>query len=123
MEVKMSANKMFILLAQTCATQACAETHHDECLHTSSSSSSSTQNLQKENLQLNTRNMQHLVQLWHRRYGHLNYTSLRALQSKGMVKGLPAMTVTEELCSECITGKHHREPISRKSFSGGQAKC
>ena len=32
-----------------------------------------------------------------------------------MVRGLPKFTVSDELCTNCIVGKHHRDPIPRKS--------
>ncbi|CAI9787682.1 unnamed protein product [Fraxinus pennsylvanica] len=67
---------------------------HEECFHTS---------------------LQNLSQLWHQRYGHLSYKGLKTLQSKKMVRGLPNFTVSDELCEDCIVGKHHRDPIPKKS--------
>lgn len=90
-ETNMSANRMFILFAQS---QVMSQQQPDECLHTSSHD---------------------LSQLWHRRYGHLSYKGLRTLQSKKMVRGLPKFTASDELCTDCIVGKHHRDPIPRKS--------
>ena len=93
-KTNMSANRMFILLTQS---QETSQQQHDECFHTSS---------QKQ---------QNLSQLWHHRYGHLSYKGLRTLQSKKMVRGLPTFTVSDELCTDCIMGKHHRDAIPKKS--------
>ena len=57
-ETNMSANRMFILFAQS---QVMSQQQHNECLHT---------------------NSQNLPRLWHRRYGDLSYKGLRTLQSK-----------------------------------------
>ena len=93
METNMSANRMFILSALSQAAQTAVQ--HDECHNASS--------------QVN------LSKLWHRRYRHLNFKGLKTLQSKGMVRGLPLLTEPDELCTECIVGKHHRDPIPKKS--------
>ena len=94
MKTNMSANRMFILLAQS---QESSQQQQKECMLTSSPY------------------QQDLSRLWHHRYGHLSYKGLRTLQSKNMVRGLPTLTVPEELCTDCITGKHHRDPIPKKS--------
>lgn len=52
-------------------------------------------------------------QLWHHRYGHLNYKGLRVLAKKEMVKGLPEIEETEEICEDCIIGKQHRDSIPK----------
>lgn len=46
-----------------------------------------------------------MAHLWHCRYGHLSYNSLRTLQSKSMVRGIPEIKVPSKLCKNCITGK------------------
>ncbi|KAI5323718.1 hypothetical protein L3X38_032790 [Prunus dulcis] len=51
---------------------------------------------------------------WHKRYGHLNYTSLMLLQDKEMVQGLPRLQVTKHVCFGCATGKGHREPFDKE---------
>ncbi|KAL0313353.1 UNVERIFIED_CONTAM: Retrovirus-related Pol polyprotein from transposon TNT 1-94 [Sesamum radiatum] len=56
-----------------------------------------------------------LTQLWHRRYGHLNYKGLRILLNKEMVRGLPHLSTSNVTCNDCINGKQHRDPISKKS--------
>ncbi|KAG5134117.1 hypothetical protein JHK82_025305 [Glycine max] len=50
--------------------------------------------------------------LWHFRYGHLNFTDLNRLQSKGIVKGIPHIKVPNDVCGECIKSK-----MSRNSFN------
>ncbi|KAI5317616.1 hypothetical protein L3X38_037323 [Prunus dulcis] len=52
--------------------------------------------------------------LWHKRYGHLNYTSLMLLQDKEIVQVLPRLQVTKHVCSCCATGKGHREPFDKE---------
>ena len=65
-------------------------------------------------LSLETPNMAYLTsvdkrisKLWHERFGHLNYGSLKLLSRKTMVKGLPQIDLVEEVCEECQLGKQH----------------
>lgn len=53
--------------------------------------------------------------LWHCRYGHLSYKGLKTLQQKKMVYGLPQFEVPTSVCTVCMIGKQHRDPISKKS--------
>lgn len=88
---KMSANRMFILLNErtTASTQLV-----ENCLHTSSLDS---------------------TYLWHQRYGHLSYKGLRTLSAKGMVEGLPDLAASNFTCTDCFTGKQHRNIIPSSS--------
>ncbi|GMP43110.1 hypothetical protein CsSME_00012606 [Camellia sinensis var. sinensis] len=52
--------------------------------------------------------------LWHLRFGHLNFGSLKLLSSKNMVKGLPHIAHTNEVCESCILGKHHRTSFAKE---------
>ena len=52
--------------------------------------------------------------LWHKRFGHLNFQSLKALQSKNMVYGLPRIDEKKEVCEGCALGKQHRESFSKE---------
>ncbi|KAI5337779.1 hypothetical protein L3X38_017050 [Prunus dulcis] len=52
--------------------------------------------------------------LWHRRFGHLNYCSLRLLQEKDMVQGLPKLQESEKTCSGCAIGKSHRSSFDKE---------
>jgi len=56
-----------------------------------------------------------IAHLWHCRYGHLSYKGLRTLQSKNMIHGLPQLSASTVTCTDCIMGKQHRDPISKKS--------
>ncbi|GAU22332.1 hypothetical protein TSUD_106600 [Trifolium subterraneum] len=49
--------------------------------------------------------------LWHRRYGHLNFKSLSMLNSKNMVLGLPSVIAPVDTCTTCLLGKHPRSPF------------
>ena len=40
-----------------------------------------------------------LAQLWHRRYGHLSYKGLKTLQLKEMVRGLPKLFESNDVCT------------------------
>jgi hypothetical protein len=53
--------------------------------------------------------------LWHARYGHLNFRSLRDLGRKEMVEGIPLIQHGEQVCDGCALGKHHRAPFPRAS--------
>ncbi|GMP88730.1 hypothetical protein CsSME_00040608 [Camellia sinensis var. sinensis] len=52
--------------------------------------------------------------LWHLRFGHLNFGSLKLLSSKNIVKGLPHIAHTNEVCESCILGKHHRTSFAKE---------
>ncbi|GAU33426.1 hypothetical protein TSUD_380620 [Trifolium subterraneum] len=46
--------------------------------------------------------------LWHIRYGHLNFKSLSMLNSKNMVLGLSSVIAPVDTCTTCLLGKHPR---------------
>jgi transposase InsO family protein len=52
--------------------------------------------------------------IWHRRLGHLNFASMKKMQQKEMVCGLPALTEVEDVCAGCASGKHHREKFIKE---------
>ncbi|CAL8990558.1 unnamed protein product, partial [Prunus brigantina] len=52
--------------------------------------------------------------LWHIRFGHLNYISLKLLQEKDMVQGLPKLQESEKICSGCAIGKSHRSSFDKE---------
>ncbi|GKV47387.1 hypothetical protein SLEP1_g54294 [Rubroshorea leprosula] len=55
--------------------------------------------------------------LWHLRFGHLNFRSLKLHAQKNMVKGLPSINHPEQLCEACTLGKHNRLPfVARKNW-------
>lgn len=87
MQTLMATNRMFVLLA-TMITQS------SKCLIASDDD---------------------LSDLWHRRYGHVNHKSLKALESKKFVRGLPQLKATNKACTVCHRGKQHRAAIPKKS--------
>jgi hypothetical protein len=48
---------------------------------------------------------------WHKRMGHLNFNSLKMLQKKNMVVGLPQIEEPKEICGKCCEGKATKEVI------------
>lgn len=55
--------------------------------------------------------------LWHSRYGHLNFNSLRQLKNKEMVNGLDRVAFGDQIkCDTCMKSKIHVKPF--KSTSG-----
>lgn len=86
MQTQMSANRMFVLLALVPQSPTCFKATSEDT-----------------------------TDLWHRRFGHLGHKSLRTLQYKKMVKGLPQLNTTSELCTNCMVGKQHRDTIPKKS--------
>ena len=55
-------------------------------------------------------------ELWHRRFGHLNFRSLGHLKSKNLVHGIPTIKKPEKSCKVCMEGKQ-----PRLSFASGVA--
>ena len=55
------------------------------------------------------------TKLWHLRFGHLNYKSLKVLKQKEMVIGLPSIIENKNICEGCIFGKMHRLPFPKAS--------
>jgi hypothetical protein len=51
--------------------------------------------------------------LWHKRFGHLNFQSLKLLHQKNTVQGLPIISEKNEVYEGCALGKHHRQPFSK----------
>ena len=88
-ETRMSANRMFVL-----QTQAQEDTGDYMCNLTAS---------------------QELAQLWHRRYGHLSHKGLQTLVHNNMVHGLPQLQASNATCTDCISGKHHRDAIPKEA--------
>lgn len=53
--------------------------------------------------------------LWHARYGHLNFNSLRRLASQKMVKGMPSFEQANQFCDGCVIGKQHRMSFPQRA--------
>jgi hypothetical protein len=100
-QTRMSANRMFILLAQTQTPVHAQAQNQENWLLTSS---------KKNCLLTNSKN--HSV-LWHRRFDHLSYKGLRTLQWRNMVHGLPTFSAPTITCTDCLNGKQHKEVMPK----------
>jgi len=75
----MRGNRMFYLSASMCP-------QHSQCFQVEDTSEQETQ-------------------LWHRRFGHLNFKGLNTLAQKQMVIGLPSLKISTIVCTTCLVGK------------------
>ncbi|CAL2265939.1 unnamed protein product [Prunus armeniaca] len=57
----------------------------------------------------------HSTELWHRRFGHLNMSSLKLLKEEDMVVGLPEIKGIKEVCEGCVLGKQCREAFPKEA--------
>ena len=58
------------------------------------------------------------MELWHARFGHLNFNSLLYLQKKDMVIGLPTLeSIEKHACEGCILGKMHRASFPKDNHT------
>ncbi|KAH7431637.1 hypothetical protein KP509_08G058000 [Ceratopteris richardii] len=55
------------------------------------------------------------TELWHKRYGHLNFNSTCMLKEKGMVIGIQALQRIRKVCEARCLGKHARSKFSKSS--------
>lgn len=53
--------------------------------------------------------------LWHARFGHISYDSLKLLKRNG-VQGLPTIPRQLSPCDACILGKHSKQPFHDSMF-------
>ncbi|PRQ38021.1 putative RNA-directed DNA polymerase [Rosa chinensis] len=88
MQTPMTANRMFVLLANVVVTDfsTCMQASSDDLSH-----------------------------LWHCRYSHLNYKGLKTLHYRKMVKGLPQIKASARVCHDCLVGKQSRDSIPKSS--------
>ena len=70
-------------------------------LNGTSSNSQNSTNLVQHNSNLSS------SLLWHARFGHINYDSLRIMKQKG-VQGIPTIPRQLSPCDACILGKHSK---------------
>ena len=56
------------------------------------------------------------TELWHKRICHINLNKLKAMQSKGVVIGLPTFKEKEieGVCEACQFGKQHQHPFPKE---------
>jgi hypothetical protein len=47
--------------------------------------------------------------IWHQRFGHINYNDLLLLQKKELVRDIPMLKKVHNDCDACTLGKMHRE--------------
>ncbi|KAI5329472.1 hypothetical protein L3X38_028869 [Prunus dulcis] len=59
----------------------------------------------------------HSTDLWHRRFRHLNVSSLKLLKEHDMVVGLPEIKEDRQACEGCVLGKQSREAFPREAIS------
>jgi hypothetical protein len=57
------------------------------------------------------------LQLWHRRFSHLNYADVKRLVSGNLISGLTikSSTVPDPICEPCIAGRQHRTVIKESN--------
>jgi len=48
-------------------------------------------------------------EIWHQRFGHINYNDLLLLQKKELVRDLSMLKKVHNDCDACTLGKMHRE--------------
>ena len=53
--------------------------------------------------------------IWHSRFGHLNFHTLKEISTKKFVEELPPISIPSKVCRNCIAGKHHRTSFPKKS--------
>lgn len=53
--------------------------------------------------------------LWHKRYGHLNFRSLSDLNTKELVYGLPKLNTIKAICEVCMKSKQSRPSFISKA--------
>ncbi|KAH7688579.1 RNA-directed DNA polymerase protein [Dioscorea alata] len=51
------------------------------------------------------------TQLWHKRYGHCNFETLKQMADVQMVIDMPLVNSRRGVCSVCEEGKSHRQPF------------
>lgn len=54
--------------------------------------------------------------LWHYRFGHLNFRSLKLLKSKNLVKGAPDIQIPNKICEGCAVGKQTRSKFKQTMY-------
>ena len=52
--------------------------------------------------------------LWHKRYGHLNFQSLKSLHQMNMVYGLSIIQDKKKIYEGCALRKQHREAFPKE---------
>ena len=55
--------------------------------------------------------------LWHMRFKHVNFDSLKMMAQKEMLKGLPSIIHPNQLCEGCLVGKQFHKIFLKESTS------
>lgn len=55
-----------------------------------------------------------MSELWHRRFGHVNYDSFVRMASESMIDGLPGIQKVLKQCDVCQFGKQCRKPYPKE---------
>jgi len=55
--------------------------------------------------------------LWHIRLKHVNFDSLKMMEQKKMLKGLPSSIYPNQLCEGCLIGKQFCKSFPNESIS------
>ncbi|XP_055814259.1 uncharacterized protein LOC129883665 [Solanum dulcamara] len=53
--------------------------------------------------------------LWHKRYGHFNYATLKSMYEKDLTKELPEISLSKEVCEACQMGKVHSKSFPKSA--------
>ncbi|KAI3779099.1 hypothetical protein L2E82_08597 [Cichorium intybus] len=49
--------------------------------------------------------------LWHMRMGHINFNSIKYMEEKKLVEGMPKLNIHQQPCEGCLVGKQTRSPF------------
>nr|GEU35648.1 zinc finger, CCHC-type [Tanacetum cinerariifolium] len=60
-------------------------------------------------------NLSDTTWLWHARLGYLNFESLKTMNQKDLVHGVPAIKHTTQICDVCLVEKQSRAPFPKKA--------
>ena len=55
------------------------------------------------------------LQLWHKRFGHLNISALKILKKDKMIHGIPNLGDVSVNCETCVRGKQTADPFPAKN--------
>lgn len=55
------------------------------------------------------------IQIWNKRFAHVNHKALRTMMFKRILKGLSLIVEKHTVCETCVIGKQQRDVIPRQS--------
>ena len=63
-----------------------------------------------------------MLDTWHQRLGHVNYTSIVKMAEKKLVIGMPtSLSYLPQICEHCVLAKQARTPVP-KMREGGERR-